>query len=479
MSASPLLACSRACTFSAAVLERPQVSDKFEIIETDSSIWATFEPEDGIFLALTAAKTWLPRHVSQENLLKFLMHTHQLMNVLFCGVQYMLQKDETGHLARSSIAHVLKNAGDELLNSSSWVSRELRSPLTTLGHAAVLSVPLPVTLKVHSLCHRALTVVHNDMQLTENCLVLFNRCVLWSSLRNEDTAALSALCRSSIFPQQQQSTSSTSPIGLLRGTTTTGASTSQQRLSGITGASSSKLLLQLESGFYVMRDDCTTATATATDLSPDNNTAEQLQQSSSRHNNHSYFLPFVYCESSLNYLLAYGRGDLLTLMLGSRSTVSTDALNAIQRAIEPLTVQLLTTLAQECQLQGGELGHIPGWRYSVQETSAASTIDNEAMATATAAATVGGGIRASPRSKVSAMTHHARALATAVTDSLGRLEGAENSIQICARSTQGVWVVGQQERQRRCVVVREKRVEGDASESIISIEKSLQTLGLV
>lgn len=69
-----------------------QVSDKFEIIETDSSIWATFEPEDGIFLALTAAKTWLPRHVSQENLLKFLMHTHQLMNVLFCGVQYMLQK---------------------------------------------------------------------------------------------------------------------------------------------------------------------------------------------------------------------------------------------------------------------------------------------------------------------------------------------------------------------------------------------------
>jgi hypothetical protein len=69
-----------------------QVSDRFEIIETDSSIWATFEAEDGIFVALVATKTWLPRHVSQENVLGFLMHTHHLMNVLFCGVQYMLEK---------------------------------------------------------------------------------------------------------------------------------------------------------------------------------------------------------------------------------------------------------------------------------------------------------------------------------------------------------------------------------------------------
>jgi len=69
-----------------------QVRDKSEIIETDSSIWSTFEAEDGIFLTFTAAKTWLPRHVSQENLLGFLMHIHQLMKALFCGVQYMLDK---------------------------------------------------------------------------------------------------------------------------------------------------------------------------------------------------------------------------------------------------------------------------------------------------------------------------------------------------------------------------------------------------
>lgn len=69
-----------------------QIQNKFGIIETDSSIWATFEAESGIFLALAAVKTWLPRHVSQENLLGFLMHTHHLMNLLFCGVQYMLEK---------------------------------------------------------------------------------------------------------------------------------------------------------------------------------------------------------------------------------------------------------------------------------------------------------------------------------------------------------------------------------------------------
>lgn len=351
--------------------------------------------------------------------------------------------------------------------------------MTTLGHAAVLSVPLPITLDVHSLCHRALNIVHNDIQLTENCLVLFNRCVLWSSLRNEDSAALSALCRSSIFPQQQ-STSSTSSIGLLKGTTTaTEASTSQQAFSGITGASSSKLLIQLESGFYVMRDDCTTTAAAAAsdNSSANNNTAEQLQQHSS---SHSYSLPYVYCDSSLTYLLAYGHGDLLTLMLGSHSSVSTDALTAIQGAIEPITIELSTALAQECQVQGGELGHIPGWRYSVQENSAVSAIASEALTTATTA-TVGGGVRASPRSKVSAMTHHARALATAVTDSLGRLEDAEKSIEVCARSTQGVWVVGRQEqqKQRRCVVVREKKLEGDAAQSITSIGKFLHTFDLV
>jgi hypothetical protein len=75
-----------------------------------------------------------------------------------------------------------------------------------------------------------------------------------------------------------------------------------------------------------------------------------------------------------------------------------------------------------------------------------------------------------------------------VTDSLGRLKDTENSVEVCARSTQGVWVVGRQEhqqplqqppQQRRCVVVREKRVDGDASQSITSIESSLQSLKLI
>ncbi len=299
-------------------------------------------------------------------------------------------------------------------------------------------------------------------------------------MTNQDTAALSALCRSSIFPQQPPQQLSVSPLGLLRGTTTatTGAYTPSQGFTGLTGASSNKQLIQLNSGFYVMRNDGTTPAAVDDDTSVTNaNTADPHQTTN------SYSLPFVYCESSLKYLLAYGRGDLLLLLLSSHSVVSIEALTAIQEAIEPISIELLNGLAQECQVQGGELGHVPGWRYSVQEKTAKSNNSNgKATKSVGSDSGAGGGVRASPRSKVSAMTHHARALATAVTDSLGRLKDAEDAVEICARSTQGVWIVGRQEHRqnhRRSVVVREKRIDGDASQSITIIEQSLQSLDLV
>ena len=69
-----------------------QKSNKFEISETDLSVWATYEAEPDVFLALVAAKAWIPRHVSQDNLHALLLHIHNLMRVLFCGVQYMLDK---------------------------------------------------------------------------------------------------------------------------------------------------------------------------------------------------------------------------------------------------------------------------------------------------------------------------------------------------------------------------------------------------
>ena len=109
-------------------------------------------------------------------------------------------QDETAELALNSIHQVLKNVGDELLSTTSWVNRELRNPLTTMGRAAMLSVSIPITLNVHCICHRALNASVNGVQLVENCAIFFNRNLLWSTLDGIDTAAISALTRSTLFP---------------------------------------------------------------------------------------------------------------------------------------------------------------------------------------------------------------------------------------------------------------------------------------
>lgn len=69
-----------------------QTTEKFEIIETDASVWTIHEAEPNIFLALVAIKNWLPRHVSQDTMMACLVHTHHLMNILFAGIQHELDK---------------------------------------------------------------------------------------------------------------------------------------------------------------------------------------------------------------------------------------------------------------------------------------------------------------------------------------------------------------------------------------------------
>lgn len=95
---------------------------------------------------------------------------------------------------------MLQNVGEELGSSASWINRELRNPLTTMGRAATISVSLPVTLDVHALCHRALNAAYDGASLVEDCGLFFNRCLLWSTLSGADAAALSALTRSTLFP---------------------------------------------------------------------------------------------------------------------------------------------------------------------------------------------------------------------------------------------------------------------------------------
>lgn len=207
----------------------------------------------------------------------------------------------------------------------------------------------------------------------------------------------------------------------------------------LTGLGASRHLRQLESGFFVLRDGGTL-------IEPS-----------------EFALPLIYSSSTLKYLLAYAQGELLLLMLTSRPSVSLDALTAVQQSVAPLTLELLPKLAEECQAHGGELGHLAGWRYNQESKLSA---------------------RASPRTKISAMSHHARAVATAVSDSLSRLRdsSSDGNVEVCARSSQGVWVVADMEggrEQRQVVVVREKKVDADPSRAIASIDASLQSLSLV
>ena len=200
-----------------------------------------------------------------------------------------------------------------------------------------------------------------------------------------------------------------------------------------------KHLRQLPSGFFVLSDGLT-----ATDPS-------------------ECSLPFIYCGSGLKYLLAYAQGDLLMLMLGTSPSLAADAITNLQRAVAPLSTDLLPKLHQEAQAHGGEIGHLPGWRF-VQESKVKA--------------------RASPRVKISAMSHHARAVATALVDSLGRLRDFDNgsNVEVCAKSSQGVWAIGEMASsgdQRQIVVIREKKVDADASRAISSIETSLQSLNIV
>lgn len=80
--------------FNPTTVEHPSHQQKqhYEIIENEGSIWVIREIESGIYLAILASKSWLPRHVPQDNLLAALVHTTNLMGLLFYSIQTLLDK---------------------------------------------------------------------------------------------------------------------------------------------------------------------------------------------------------------------------------------------------------------------------------------------------------------------------------------------------------------------------------------------------
>ncbi len=376
--------------------------------ETDQSTWATLEGTPGVFTALVAAKAWLPRHASQDALRAFLLYVHNLMHALFGGVHALLDVDDSGVTAGSAVALVLASLGRDLADQASWLSRELRNSMTAMGSGAALALPLPITLDVHSLCHRAAVATE-----ATGVALFFSRSVLWSSLSSVETVSLCALAHSPAIP---------------------GPGEADATLEMAAGRGGWATLGPVEdSGLYALLPH---------DADSD-----------------SFILPSVWGLGSKQHLLAYGRGDLLLAAAVTRAAVPAAAAAALQRAVDPIMIQLLARLGQECQAVGGELGHVPGWRYAAQDDGTA-------------------GVRASPRAKVSTMSHHGRALATAMVDSLSRAgEPEEGVVEVCARSAQGTWAAARVEAGgRRALVVREKRLDGDTAQCIETIDACLDAV---
>lgn len=369
--------------------------------------------------------------------------------------------------------------------------RELRSPFTSLGRALAASLSLTAMLDVHSLCHRIQLVSlpgEPNNVIVEDVAVFYKSMLLWSTLPPANTSRLSSLVCSSIFAPILQSghralpLSSPSSLASSHGVAHRDGRIGSENNFGTASMptmAQGKNLQVFENGFVVLKQG-------------NKNTEEYSWMPSYS----TYEVPFIYdVENMRRPMLAYSKCDIVILNFLSkgRRRVDQSILHALGLEIEGPSSRLAVKLMEESREQGGELGHIPGWRYALHDA---------------------GSIRASPRSKVSAMSHHSRALGTAVMDSLSRMhrssmvlppcvpwkaEGNGHStdgegerfdaedafaedVDMCVRSCQGSWVIarGTPRNGQMSLVVREKKVEGiGVAAQLERIEANLRSLSLV
>lgn len=137
-------------------------------------------------------------------------------------------------------------------------------------------------------------------------------------------------------------------------------------------------------------------------------------------------------------------------------------------------------VGEEIKSSGLEPGHLPGFRYLLR--------DGDALA-----------VQATPRAKVSAMTHHSRSLAATLRDSLAWQQqpqeeellepagaGAEGGPggdaeacrppssaavrEVLVKSSQGFWALLQRRGGQQLLAVRERRVERSNAEASACLE---------
>ncbi|PRW57442.1 Transmembrane 9 superfamily member 4 isoform B [Chlorella sorokiniana] len=462
---------------------------RWDVAETDSGLWVMHEPEPHIWFAALAPKAWLPRHASEVGLRCLLAQMHLLATVLCGSVQGLLDQDPSGAAARRALQAVLQRLGRQLSSTHSWQHRELRNPLADASLPPLLALPPGASLAVQSVANHAMqAAVAGQGRPVHGVLLLYGPHLLWSSLPPRDTAALFALIATGLLHASASSGGSNNSSGGAGNGSSDAAAEAVPDLRALDGG----CWQQLPSGFLALRGSLDAA------ITRDRSAAvqvplvrlqlagplaapaavEQQQGSDGSWDREQQAAPpgagAVEAEEGASQAAPYGPYHLLPLLEGKL------LLGLLLEGGTPLTSQLLAQLhallagpAKQLAAQVGEelrgskveAAHLPGFRYLYRD---------EALG-------VG---RASPRPKVSAMSHHARSLAAAVRSSLGSgplLGGAaaeasaaggsdsedgaavynEPVLEVLAKSSQDCWVAAwrPEGEGRQLLAVRERRSE--------------------
>lgn len=411
-------------------------------------------------------------------------HARALLGTQPCPPPSLTAQDPEGSLARLSLQAVLHQAGRQLGSPHSWQQRELRNPLMDAALPPSLALAPHAALGAQSLANLARHAALGGRRPVAGVMLLYGPHLLWSSLPPRDTAAVFALLATGLLHASSKSSSGGSGGA---GAAGQGSSGSANVAAGGVALSDLRPLdggawQQLPSGFLVQRGSGSGSGGGGTDgpadapaisvpvvhlqQRPADQQPQHAQQagaegqpaagSGSSGNSQAGAL-----ELHPHHLLPLLEGKLLmALLLGGGTRLLTPPLLAGLHA-------LLAAPAKQLAAQVGSVGQCWLWMVCIERPSPAGMaaracitacaarvlpppspprsapacppqIGEDLRASRVEAAHLPGFrylyqdegqqvVRASPRAKVSAMSHHARALAAAVRDSLKPLPGGASS----------------------------------------------------
>lgn len=373
--------------------------------DTDTSVWTLFQAEPFIWFAVTAPKSWLPRHSTHAALKGILLHTYQLAQLLRGPIENLLNSDPTNLEATHSLNYLLEYVRQRLLITGSYEQRELRNPLGQLGllprllsapggHGSAVSI-------AQALCNRI-----TEEGGAVGAMIFYQGVAIWTTLMPSDGAMIHGLiatlsCHAAWPP----------PAGGL-----------QQRSTAIKDENvlNPMAWLQFPGGLLFPISSSPGCKAPLINLS--NAGQHRLM------------------------LMIKGKLLIVAIMKSDMDMSTPENQGALLMAVGDSADDVEKLLTAELKGSRGEAGHVPGFRYKVCDPD-----DQSCQLT--------------PRRKISAMSHHARAVVAALDDSLDLVGGDVQDALI--RSAQECWAGVRHDvlDERNMIVIRERKGEKTAADA--------------